>query len=73
MADTSPAATELKDLLIRFSGRQTKRKTPHTAPALLAGLWTMLVMLEYLETNNGNDLRKLVQDANLPVPLRPEG
>ncbi len=37
-ADESVEAQELKSVLIRLSGRQTKRSRPHTAPALLAGL-----------------------------------
>ena len=48
-ADDSPEAAELKDILVRLSGRQTKRKRPHTAPALLAGLWVLLSMLALLE------------------------
>ena len=48
-ADQSPEAEELKGILIRLSGRQTKHKHPHTAPALLAGLWVMLSMLALLE------------------------
>lgn len=68
-ADDSPAATELKDTLIRFSGRQTKRTRPHTAPALLAGLWVLLTMLEYLEHHDSQDLKQLVKDVSLPFPL----
>ena len=67
--DSSPAATELKTTLIRFSGRQTKRTRPHTAPALLAGLWSMLTMLEYLEQHNLQDLKQLVRDVPLPFPI----
>ena len=48
-ADRSPEAEELKTILVRLSGRQTKRSQPHTAPALLAGLWVLLSMLALLE------------------------
>ncbi len=68
-ADTSPAATGLKDTLIRFSGRQMKRSTPHTAPALLAGLWSLLTILEYLEHHDLDDLKQLVRDVPLPFPI----
>lgn len=68
-SDTSPAATQLKDTLIRFSGRQTKRHRPHTAPALLAGMWPMLTMMEYLEHHDLEDLKQLVRDVPLPFPL----
>ena len=72
-ADTSPAATELKATLIRFSGRQTKRNRPHTAPALLAGLWVLLTMLEYLEHHDLTDLKQLVRDVSLPFPILKSG
>lgn len=68
-ADTSPAALELKDTLIRFSGRQTKRTRPHTAPALLAGLWSLLAILAHLEHHDLASLKKLVQDVELPFPI----
>lgn len=61
-ADESPQATELKDVLIRLSGRQMKWGKPHTAPALLAGLWVLLSMLELLQQV---DLKYLVQLAEL--------
>ena len=58
-ADDSPEATELKDILIRLSGRQTKRKRPHTAPALLAGLWVLISMLALLEHCDLDHLKAL--------------
>ena len=58
-ADDTPQATELKAILIRLSGRQMKRTNPHTAPALLAGLWVMLSMLTLLEHYDLDDLRRL--------------
>jgi len=59
-ADDTPQATELKDILIRLSGRQTKRKRPHTAPALLAGLWVLLSMRALLEHCDLDRLEALV-------------
>jgi hypothetical protein len=58
-ADQSPEAEELKDVLIRLSGRQTKRTRPHTAPALLAGLWVLLSMLALLEHCDLDHLKAL--------------
>lgn len=58
-ANESPLATELKNVLVRLSGRQTKRKTPHTAPALLAGLWVLMSMLELLKHVDLNRLKQL--------------
>ena len=56
-ADTSQEATEIKDILIRLSGRQMKRDRPHTAPALLAGLGVLLAMLALLEHHDLGDLK----------------
>lgn len=58
-ADESPEACELKDLLVRLSGRQTKRSRPHTAPAMLAGLWILLSFLAMLERENLSHLKRL--------------
>ena len=69
MADTSPAATELKDILIRLSGRQMKRTQPYTAPALLAGIWSLLVVLACLEQNEFKTIKKLIQEVELPFPI----
>lgn len=60
MANDSPEAMEFKNVLVRLSGRQTKRQRPHTAPALLAGLWVYLSMLSLLEHY---DLRQLKRFA----------
>jgi hypothetical protein len=63
-ADASPEAVELKNVLVRLSGRQTKRHRPHTAPALLAGLWILLSMLALLEDYPLSDLKRLA--AQIP-------
>jgi hypothetical protein len=58
-ADGTPQAVELKGILIRLSGRQMKRQRPHTAPALLAGLWALLSMLALLEHYDLAEIRSL--------------
>lgn len=68
-SDESPAATELKTTLVRFSGRQTKRTRPHTAPALLAGLWPVLTMLDYLQDHDFEDLKQLIRNVDVPFPI----
>lgn len=68
-ADESSDAAELKDLLVRLSGRQTKRTRPHTAPALLAGLWVLLSFLALLEHYNLPNLKRLATK----IPLRDTG
>src|SRR5262249_35054581 len=46
---SSPAAERCQAMLVRLSGRQTKRKRPVTAPALLAGLRVLLVIEDLLD------------------------
>jgi len=58
-ADETPQAAELKRVLIRLSGRQMKRNRPHTAPALLAGLWVLLSMLALLEHYDLAELKRI--------------
>jgi hypothetical protein len=58
-----PQASDARQLLVRLSGRQMKRGTKFTAPALLAGLWTMLAMLHTLEEYTPADLQALAQIA----------
>jgi hypothetical protein len=65
-ADTSPKATRLKTILVRLSGRQTKRAHPHTAPALLAGTWILLSMLALLEQYDLDQIKRLANDL---IPL----
>lgn len=60
-ADDSPKATEFKNILVRLSGRQTKRSRPHTAPALLAGLHSLLAMLALLEHYDLKQLKSLAK------------
>jgi Transposase DDE domain len=60
---TTPQAEELKRVLIKLSGRQMKYGRGSTAPALLAGLYTLLAMLSLLEHYDLNELRRLVHDA----------
>ena len=72
LADDSQPATEFKQLLVRLSGRQTKRTRPFTPPALLAGLCSLLSMMATLEKYDINSLNALVNKVKLPIPiLRP--
>ena len=68
-ADDSAPAQELKTILIRMSGRQMKRKQPVTAPALLAGLWCLLAMLDTLELYDLPTLKNLITQVHLPISL----
>jgi hypothetical protein len=59
-----PETIELRDLLVRLSGRQVRRGHA-TAPAILAGLWVFLSAIELLEHYDLNDLKQM---ARLAVP-----
>lgn len=71
--DDSPPAAEMREVLVRLSGRQMKRgksTRSFTAPALLAGLGVLVSMLDYLRDHDLNDLRRLAEAAlpNLVYP-----
>jgi hypothetical protein len=64
-----PQAAEARALLVRLSGRQMKHRRTFTLPALLAGMWVLLAMLEAFETYSADELRNLAQVAlSLPFP-----
>ena len=65
--NTQPIAQQARELLVRLSGRQMKHKVSFTLPALLAGLWTLLTMLETLEHYTLDELRAL---AHVALPQR---
>jgi hypothetical protein len=73
LADESAPAQELKTVLVRLSGRQMKRHRQSTAPALLAGLWCLLSMLDTLEQYDVGALKALVTKVHLPIPLLRSG
>lgn len=64
---TAPAASEARLLLVRLSGRLMKRGVEFTQPALLAGMWVLLAMLETLEEYSHEELRQLAAQF-LPLP-----
>ena len=57
----SPAAEELRGVLVRLSGRQMRWGCAWTAPALLEGVWVLLAMLELLEHHDLSRLRELAE------------
>lgn len=64
---TQPKADEARQFLVRLSGRQMKRKTPFTMPAMLCGMWVLLAMLDALETHTIDQIRAF---AALALPYR---
>jgi len=63
----APKAAEARQLLVRLSGRLMKRGVEFTEPALLAGLWVLLAMLDTLEEYTPAQLRRLAAQF-LPLP-----
>ena len=58
-ADKSKEAAEFRAFLIKLSGRQMRHKKEFTNPALLAGLWVFLSMLEIMEAYSEVELSSL--------------
>jgi hypothetical protein len=63
--DTSPLAVDAREILVHLSGRLMKHGRPFTEPALLAGLWILLAILDTLEQY---DLRVLKRVARFAGP-----
>lgn len=55
-ADKSQEAANLRQFLVKLSGRQLKRSQEFTNPALLAGLWVYLSMLEVMDSYSPEEL-----------------
>jgi hypothetical protein len=66
--DERAEAAELRAALVRLSGRQMKRGRAFTEPALLAGLWVLLAIVEVVSTPQGERLRDLAQRLGLWNP-----
>lgn len=65
----TPVAAEARQLLVRLSGRQMKHRLQFTKPALLAGMWILLTMLETLKHYTLDELRAIA-DVALPKSHR---
>jgi hypothetical protein len=68
----APQAAEARQLLVRLSGRLMKRGVDFTEPALLAGMWVLLAMLDTLEEYSPAQLRQLAAQF-LPLPTIESG
>jgi hypothetical protein len=67
-AEKGKEAEELRTFLIKLSGRQMKWGKSFTHPALLAGLWVFLSMLEVLESYSSEELATLRETARNFLP-----
>ena len=63
-ADESREVAELRGFLVKLSGRQMRHKREFTHPALLAGLWVFLSMLEIMEAYSQDELDGLKATAH---------
>ena len=66
----SPEATELKDTLIRMSGKSVKRSKPYTSGALLSGLFVLLRLFDFLDEMD-YDTGKLLGLRNILKTVAP--
>ena len=64
--DKSAAAAQMRAYLMKLSGRQTKYGVESTAPALLAGWYTLMSVLTLTETVPLADLRRLAAQCSPP-------
>ncbi len=62
---SDPEAIAFRTFLVRLSGRQMKYGTTFTAPAILAGLWVYLAMLETLDQHTVEDLQAMKHHLRL--------
>lgn len=70
---TTLEAQTTRTVLIRLSGRLMKPHRPCTAPALLAGLWMLLAILDTLEHHTAAELRRIAACILPTYKGRPDG
>lgn len=61
MRAKEPEAVPLRRLLVRLSGRLMKRGVEYTAPALLAGMWGLLTILDVLDRYTPEEIRRMAK------------
>lgn len=66
--NTAPEAEKVRKVLIRLSGRQMKYGKPFTEPALLAGLWVFLAVMDAAQQIDLNEIQRLLEHA-FPKPV----
>jgi hypothetical protein len=59
MQSTDPRVAPLRRLLIRLSGRLMKRGVEWTAPALLAGFWNLMAIIDALDHYSIDELKEM--------------
>ena len=54
----------LRRLLVRLSGRLMKRGVEYTAPALFAGMWNLLAIIDALDEYSVDELQQMAGVIN---------
>ena len=55
-------AKEIRDFIISLSGRLMKRGVEYTTPALLAGMWQLLAIIDALERFTSKELFEIAKE-----------
>lgn len=58
-----PEAPAVRKLLVKLSGRQMKYGCEFTLPAMLAGMWTLLAMIDTMQSHSISELTHLARLA----------
>lgn len=65
-----PESARLRTLLLRLSGRLMRRGVAHTAPALLAGYWNLLAIVDALDDHPVEELQQMAQMVDRTLGLK---
>jgi hypothetical protein len=57
-----PPAKQIREFLVRLSGRLMKRKVEFTTSAMLAGMWQFLTMIDVLERHTTAELEEIANE-----------
>lgn len=61
-ASKDEKAGEIREFLVRLSGRLMKRGVEYTIPALLSGMWQFLTLIDVLEKYTTAELKEVAQE-----------
>ena len=67
---TTQGAQDLQRFLVNISGRLVEKKKVFTAPALLAGLWTFLTIIETISVHSYEDLLRMKEELQDILGIR---
>jgi hypothetical protein len=61
LQESGPEAAPLRKFLVRLSARVMKRGVESTAPALLAGMWQLLAIIDTLENHSLDEIQSMAR------------